>query len=81
MSCESPLACQFSTEKFANADSLACVTLCFSLAAVRILFLTFVILIMIWFGVSLFGFILFALSVIPIPGYLFPSLGSRYFQP
>ena len=41
---------------------------CFSLAAFRILSLTFVILIIICLGVGLFGFILLGPSVLPVPG-------------
>ena len=43
--------------------------------------LTFVILIMVYFGVGLLGSSCLRLSLLPIPGYLFPSLGLESVQP
>ena len=70
------LICKISAGK--STDSLMgvpfYVTSCFSLAVFKILslFLTFDILIIMCFGMDLFGFSL-NLSLLPEPGYFFPS--------
>ena len=80
--CLSLLAYRVSVGK--SADRLMGVPLfviCFSLAAFRILSLTFAIFIIICLGVGLFGFTCLGPSVLSVSGYLFPSLGLGIFQP
>ena len=55
-------------------------TLYFSLAAFRILSLTFAILITVCLGVGLFGTSFWGPSLRPVPRYLFPSLGFGNFS-
>ena len=77
MSCHSLVACRVCTAK--AADGLMEVPLygasCFSLAASKILTLIFAILIIICFGVDLFGIICLGLSSLTGLGYLFPFSG------
>ena len=56
---------------------------CFSLAVLRLLFLslTLSILITICLGVSPFEFNLFGILCASVPGHLFPSSGLESFQP
>lgn len=83
--CHFLLACKVSAKTSTNSFMRfpLHVSICFSLAAFKILswFLTFAILIIIYLSVDFFGLIFLWLSVLPGPECLFPSPRKGNFQP